>query len=74
MFEVGISGIVDTVINHLEHLDIIPDFIIPSHPHSDHITGLPGLARRYPDARVVVASGAKGIQESLDTTLNTLKI
>ncbi len=59
LFEVGVSGIVDTVINQMEHLDIIPDFIIPSHPHSDHITGLPGLARRYPDARIVVASGAK---------------
>lgn len=44
IFEVGISGIVDTVIRQLEHLDINPDFIISSHPHSDHITGLPGLA------------------------------
>ena len=59
LFEVGVSGIVDTVINQLEHLDINPDFIIPSHPHSDHITGLPGLAKRYPKARIVVATGAK---------------
>ncbi|MBU0463645.1 MAG: MBL fold metallo-hydrolase [Proteobacteria bacterium] len=63
LFEVGISGIVDRVINQLEHLDINPDFIIPSHPHSDHITGLPGLARRYPYARIIVASGAKEFTE-----------
>lgn len=59
IFEVGISGIVDTVIRQLEHLDINPDFIISSHPHSDHITGLPGLAKRYPKARIVTAAGAK---------------
>jgi len=59
VFEVGISGIVDSVIKQLEHLDINPDFIISSHPHSDHITGLPGLAKRYPKARIITAAGAK---------------
>ncbi|MCD4720827.1 MAG: MBL fold metallo-hydrolase [Desulfobacula sp.] len=59
LFEVGISAIVDTVINQLELLNINPDFIISSHPHSDHITGLPGLAKRYPKARIVAAAGAK---------------
>ncbi|MCK5350386.1 MAG: MBL fold metallo-hydrolase [Desulfobacula sp.] len=59
LFEVGISAVVDTVINQLELLDIDPDFIISSHPHSDHITGLPGLAQRYPKARIVSAAGAK---------------
>ncbi|MBU8910860.1 MAG: MBL fold metallo-hydrolase [Desulfobacterales bacterium] len=59
LFEVGISATVDTVINQLELLDINPDFIISSHPHSDHITGLPGLAKRYPKARIVSAAGAK---------------
>jgi len=59
LFEVGISATVDTVISQLEHLEISPDFIIPSHPHSDHITGLPGLVKRYPKAGIIVASGAK---------------
>jgi len=59
LFEVGISAIVDRVISQLELLDIHPDFIISSHPHSDHSTGLPGLAERYPKARIVVGAGAK---------------
>ena len=63
LFEVGVSGIVDTIIRQLEQLDIKPDFIIPSHPHSDHITGLPGLAKRYPNARIVAATGAKEFNE-----------
>ncbi len=59
LFEVGISGVVDTVIRQMEYLGISPDFIIPSHPHADHMTGLPGLMGRYPRAEVIVASGAK---------------
>ncbi|MCP3871537.1 MAG: MBL fold metallo-hydrolase [Desulfobacteraceae bacterium] len=63
LFEVGISAIVDTVINQLESLDISPDYIISSHPHSDHITGLAGLAKRYPNAQIIVATGAKEFVE-----------
>ncbi len=59
LFEVGVSAIVDTVIHQMDTLLISPDYIIPSHPHSDHMTGLPGLIKRYPKAEVVVASGAK---------------
>ena len=59
LFEVGISAIVDSVIKQLENLDIRPDYLIPSHPHSDHITGLPGLAARFPEAEIIVAQGAK---------------
>ncbi len=58
LFEVGISGVVDAVISQLQGLDIYPDFIIASHPHSDHITGLPGLMQQYPDARIIAAGGA----------------
>ena len=58
LFETGISGITDQVISQLEHLGVEPDFLIPSHPHSDHITGLPGLAERYARAEVLSASGA----------------
>lgn len=43
LFEVGISGVVDTVIQQLDHLGAVPDFLIVSHPHSDHITGLLGF-------------------------------
>ena len=58
LFESGISGITDSVITQLDSLGICPDYLIPSHPHSDHITGLPGLMERFPRARVVMAAGA----------------
>ncbi|MCF6248712.1 MAG: MBL fold metallo-hydrolase [Desulfobacula sp.] len=59
LFEVGISAIVDAVIHQLENLGIDPDFIVCSHPHSDHITGLPGLIKRFPDAKILAAKGAE---------------
>lgn len=58
LFETGVSGTVDAVILQLEGLGLEPDYIIPSHPHSDHITGLPGLAQRFSKAEILAAQGA----------------
>ena len=59
LFESGISGVVDTVIQQLDDLEIAPDYLVVSHPHSDHITGLPGLMERFPGAEVVCGRGAQ---------------
>jgi 2-aminobenzoylacetyl-CoA thioesterase len=59
LFEAGISGMVDTVIRQLEHLNAVPDYLIISHPHSDHITGLPGLMERFPHAQILVGTGTR---------------
>jgi len=59
LFEVGISGVVDQVIEQLNFLGVELDYIIPSHPHSDHMTGLPGLADRFPMAQIIVSKGAQ---------------
>lgn len=59
LFETGVSGVVDQVIGQLDQMAIVPDHIIVSHPHSDHITGLPGLKERFPDAQVMAGQGAE---------------
>lgn len=59
LFETGISGITDAVISQLEALGVTPDYLILSHPHSDHATGLPGLMNRFPEAEVVAGAGAR---------------
>jgi len=59
IIEVGTSGVVDSVIMQLELLNISPSYLIITHPHADHVTGLKGLMERYPDARVVAGQGAK---------------
>ena len=59
LFETGISGMIDTVIQQLDDLKIAPDYLVVSHPHSDHITGLPGLMERFPNAQVVCGHGAQ---------------
>ncbi len=50
LVETGISSIVDIVAGQMEKLGISPDFIVVTHPHSDHITGLDGLRSIYPHA------------------------
>jgi glyoxylase-like metal-dependent hydrolase (beta-lactamase superfamily II) len=49
----------DGVIGQLERLGVKPDFLIVTHPHPDHINGLDALRERYPEARVVIGTGAR---------------
>jgi glyoxylase-like metal-dependent hydrolase (beta-lactamase superfamily II) len=58
LFETGVSGMADTAISQLDALGVAPDYIVVSHPHADHLTGLPALAEQFPKARVVCGSGA----------------
>lgn len=59
LVEAGVSAVVDTVIDQMEGLKIVPDYLVLTHPHADHFTGLSGLRERYPRAVVVAAEGAR---------------
>ena len=59
LIEAGISAIAYRVIQQIEVLDISPTYLIITHPHADHVTGLEALHERYPDAVVVVGMGTK---------------
>lgn len=58
LIELGISAIADTVIAQLEALGVEPQYLVMTHPHSDHITGLPALTDRFPRAELISAAGA----------------
>lgn len=58
LIEVGVSAVVDDVMAQLDSLRVSPSFLVVTHPHSDHITGLPGLQEKYPQALVVAGEGA----------------
>jgi 2-aminobenzoylacetyl-CoA thioesterase len=58
LIEVGVSGVVDEVIRQLDALDAAPSFLVVTHPHADHVTGLAGLQERFPLAMVVAGEGA----------------
>jgi len=58
LIEAGVSGVVDEVIRQLDSLKITPSFLVVTHPHADHVTGLAGLRERYPQALTVAGEGA----------------
>ncbi|MBM3302179.1 MAG: MBL fold metallo-hydrolase, partial [Deltaproteobacteria bacterium] len=58
LIEVGVSAVVDQVIGQLQSLKIRPSFLVVTHPHADHLTGLDGLKEEYSEALVVAAEGA----------------
>ena len=59
LIEMGVTAVVDAVIGQLESLGVSPDYLVLTHPHTDHIAGLPGLMERYPGARLVAGAGAR---------------
>ncbi len=58
LIEMGVTAGVDAVIDQLESMNVAPDYLAVTHPHTDHATGLEGLRARFPDARVVAGRGA----------------
>ena len=59
LVEMGVSATADLLLEQLALLGAKPDFLIVSHPHSDHITGLDPLRRAFPLATVMAAKGAE---------------
>lgn len=58
LVEMGISATADSVIGQLASLGVRPDYLIVTHPHSDHICGLDAFKNAFPDAVTVAGHGA----------------
>ncbi len=58
LIEVGVSAIVDEIVHQLKLLEVRPTFLVMTHPHADHVTGLAGLKEKFPQALVVAGEGA----------------
>ena len=59
LVEMGISAIMDILLEQLSDMGGKPDFLIVTHPHSDHITGLDYLRHSFPKAKVIAGKGAE---------------
>ena len=59
LVEMGVTAVVDAAISQLDSLGVSPDYLVLAHPHTDHITGLPGLVERYPKAQLLAGAGAR---------------
>ncbi|KQC07570.1 MAG: hypothetical protein APR62_06295 [Smithella sp. SDB] len=59
LVEIGISATVDLLLEQLSSIGMKPDFLIVTHPHSDHVTGLDSVKQAFPKAKVMVGEGAE---------------
>jgi len=59
LVETGISATAEMILKQLSSLKVKPDFIIVTHPHSDHITGLDYLKSSFLNANVIAGIGAE---------------
>ncbi|HUH65953.1 MAG TPA: MBL fold metallo-hydrolase [Syntrophales bacterium] len=58
LVEMGISATADIVIGQLSSIGVRPDYLIITHPHSDHVAGLDAMREAFPLAVVIAARGA----------------
>lgn len=56
LVETGISATADILLQQLSSMEVEPDYLIVTHPHSDHITGLDYLRNSFPDAIILVGN------------------
>ena len=59
LVETGISATADIRVEQLSSMRAEPDFLIVTHPHSDHVTGLDSLRQTFPRATVMAGKGAE---------------
>jgi glyoxylase-like metal-dependent hydrolase (beta-lactamase superfamily II) len=59
LVETGISATTDILLEQLSSIGAEPDFLIITHPHSDHVTGLDSLKQAFPRAKVIAGKGAE---------------
>ena len=59
LVETGISATAEIAKRQLSAMKLLPEFLIITHPHSDHITGLDSLRTSYPKAKVIAGAGAE---------------
>ncbi len=58
LVEAGVSAIARQVVNQLMKLNTRPDYIILTHPHTDHLTGIEHLQKVFPEAKIIIGKGA----------------
>jgi 2-aminobenzoylacetyl-CoA thioesterase len=64
LIETGISATAGEAIDQLGRLRAKPDFVVITHPHGDHLTGLDAIRKRFPAIRVIAGEDAAAFLSS----------
>lgn len=63
LIEMGVTATAPMVISACHTLNVSPRYLIVTHPHVDHVTGLPLLKRPFPKVRSFAARGQEHFWE-----------
>jgi len=58
LIEAGVSAVADAVRAQLAELGIRPSFLVVTHPHADHVTGVDAFREYYPQIIIIAGQGA----------------
>lgn len=58
LIETGVTATAPMVISACHTLNVSPRYLIVTHPHVDHVTGLPLLKEAFPESSVICGPGA----------------
>lgn len=61
--EMGMTAISDTLIGQLKELHASPDYLIVTHPHSDHVSGIIALKEAFPSSQIILGEETKDFIE-----------
>lgn len=57
LIEAGVTATAEDVIIDLETLGMKPRYIVVTHPHVDHLMGIPALKEAFPESNIICGSG-----------------
>lgn len=71
-FIVDPGGHNQNMVNHIKKNNLVVEYLILTHGHGDHLGGVPGLMKEFPDARLVVGIHDKMLLESADLNMSAM--
>jgi len=63
LVEMGMTAMSRILIEQLKTLQAYPDYLIVTHPHSDHVSGITALKEAFPFSQIIAGEGTRDFIE-----------